>query len=321
MGYEDYIDSEMGKSLKGMRRRRMGQSPDDTYTQPTPPSQSKCKAGTATIRHGMMSSGMGPGRQITPTPSSPQPPSDKPAKVTGPQVTGPTATGPITRPGDYGRPGMPTIPPPGPTGPGAYPPGVEWGGGDGEDGGVPPPPPPPGEITTIELDILSDADDSDEKTYNCVNWPYGSSHYIGDGYINGFRFVDVPIPQGAAIKEAYLSFYCYTNCAKPISIRYVGEAAGNALPFSSNRFDISSRSRTDAEIPDNPFPWNRNDYNPTEELTPIIQEIIDQPDWRPGNAMVIFVHEDGSSSGYRVVNSHDSHPQTATKLIISYYSP
>jgi hypothetical protein len=185
----------------------------------------------------------------------------------------------------------------------------------------PPPPPTPGEMTTIELDISSVADDSYEKTYNCANSPTGSSLYVGNGYINGFRFVNVPIPQGAAITEAYLSFYCYGLCDKPFSIRYVGEAAGNALPFTNKKFDISSRSRTDAEIPDNPFSWKRNDYNPTEDLTPIIQEIIDQPDWRAGNAMAIFVHEDGSSPGYRVVVSYDSYPQAATKLIISYYTP
>ena len=67
-----------------------------------------------------------------------------------------------------------------------------------------------------------------------------------------------------------------------------------------------------------PEPWNvrgeRSEKQRTPDLSSLIQEVVDQPGWRQGNAMVFII----SGSGERVAESYDGDQQNAPMLYVEY---
>jgi hypothetical protein len=173
---------------------------------------------------------------------------------------------------------------------------------------------------SVQLQTSSRADDSHEKTSDGTNVPYQSTSYVGSGRINGFRFQGVRIPPYAIIKEAHLWLNCRGYNKKSISICYTGEMTAGALPFTAARYNISSRPRTSAEVTDRPSSWVTGAYNASPDLSAIIQEIIDQPEWQEGNALAIFILDRQSTSD-REINNYDRNPDLSAKLTITYYQP
>ena len=52
----------------------------------------------------------------------------------------------------------------------------------------------------------------------------------------------------------------------------------------------------------------------TADLSPVIQEVIAQPDWQEGNALVLII----TGSGQRVAECYDGDPAGAPTLCIEY---
>lgn len=52
----------------------------------------------------------------------------------------------------------------------------------------------------------------------------------------------------------------------------------------------------------------------TPDLAALIQEVVDQPGWSPGNALVLLV----SGSGRRVAEAFDGVPLAAPELVLEY---
>ena len=74
------------------------------------------------------------------------------------------------------------------------------------------------------------------------------------------------------------------------AVQIVGEAAGNAAPFSSGAFNLSSRSMTTAAVSWDPVPvWSSASTQQTPDLTPILQEIVNGSGWASGQAIVLVL--------------------------------
>jgi hypothetical protein len=52
----------------------------------------------------------------------------------------------------------------------------------------------------------------------------------------------------------------------------------------------------------------------TPDLAEVIQEVVDQPGWSPGNALVLLV----SGSGKRVAEAFDGVASAAPELVLVY---
>jgi hypothetical protein len=105
----------------------------------------------------------------------------------------------------------------------------------------------------------------------------------------GLRFADIQVPQGARIKRAYMEFQLATSAlAEPKGLVMHGELVPDAESFTDGSHNISSRRRTTASV-ECPELWK--DWSPTvtPDLASIIQEVVDQPDWREGNALVLII--------------------------------
>ena len=113
----------------------------------------------------------------------------------------------------------------------------------------------------------------------------------------GMRFADVALPQGATITSAYVQFTVDETTDTPTEVTVQGQASENAETFSDTETGISSRPLTQASVSWSPAPWTQGGASGAEQqttdLAPVIQEIVDQPGWQSGNALVIIMEGSG----------------------------
>jgi len=130
---------------------------------------------------------------------------------------------------------------------------------------------------------------------------------VDEDQVVGVRFQDIPVPQGARIKRAYVQFtaYPYDPGSEKTDLVLHAELAANAKPFSPLKHNITSRPKTVVSVKWSPEPWTVGDERSNKQRTPdlssLIQEVVDQPDWQKGNALVLVI----SGSGSRNAQSWD----------------
>ena len=128
----------------------------------------------------------------------------------------------------------------------------------------------------------------------------------------GLRFQDIPIERGARITGAELVFTAAQQSldpTRPLRLDFRGQAADDAATFTNNvPNDIrgsTNRPRTSTRITRRiPRFANINDRHTVSGLEPVIQEIIDRPEWEPGNALAILINYRGGQ-GIRRIKSYD----------------
>ncbi len=125
----------------------------------------------------------------------------------------------------------------------------------------------------------------------------------------GLRFADIRIPRGTSIQEAYIQFQAAgPPRTEPTDLTLHAELAGDAVAFTEVRQNISLRTRTSASVNWRPEPWDvegeRSVRQRTPNLAALIHEVVNRPDWREGNALVLLI----SGSGRREAVSYDEGP-------------
>jgi len=134
---------------------------------------------------------------------------------------------------------------------------------------------------------------------------YLMSDYIDMIHVVGLRFMDIPIPREARVKRAYVQFTAYPRDpgSEKTDLVLHAELAANAEPFAEVKHNITSRPKTVASVKWSPEPWTvpdeRSQKQRTPDLSSLIQEVVNQPDWQKGNALVLII----SGSGLRNAQS------------------
>ena len=173
---------------------------------------------------------------------------------------------------------------------------------------------------TVPLTIASGADDGREIVSIGAVILSDPMLFPGVGYLLAFRFTDVAIPPGAVIDSAVLELYSVELAeTSRISIRSRGEASEDSLPLTAAFYDLSDRPKTTAFVDDTPAPWMPDSFNPSPDLTAILQEIVDHPQWASGNSLTLFI-TDNVSPSIRLIGSFESDPSPtqAAALTILY---
>ena len=129
----------------------------------------------------------------------------------------------------------------------------------------------------------------------------------------GIRFTNLNLPQGAIISNAYIQFKTDdTNNDNPCNLTISGEATVDAETFSESDNNISNRELTTASVLWSPPNWDSENEQGEAQQTPnissIIQEIVDYPDWEIYNDIAIII----SGEGRRTAKSGNA------ELVIEY---
>ncbi|MBE0682132.1 MAG: right-handed parallel beta-helix repeat-containing protein [Anaerolineales bacterium] len=173
---------------------------------------------------------------------------------------------------------------------------------------------------TIEVRVLKGADDVEESE---TGWIYIDSTdlelaYDSNNQVVGIRFVNLNVPKGATITNAYLQFKVDETTTSAVSLSIQGEASSNASAFVGTARNISSRTRTTNTINWSPPSWSTlgamGTGQQTPNLAPVVQEIVNQSGWAAGNSLVMII----SGTGKRVAEAYEDDPAGAPLLHIEY---
>jgi hypothetical protein len=124
----------------------------------------------------------------------------------------------------------------------------------------------------------------------------------------GLRFVNIPVPKGAIIDKAFIEFTCdeTKGGTQPVNVLIAGELNPNPPAFANVTNNISDRPTTTASAAWMPENWTETGQkDKTSDITPIIQEIIDQDGWAMSNALVLILRDDpdNPSEGIRCAHA------------------
>lgn len=174
--------------------------------------------------------------------------------------------------------------------------------------------------TVFTRSIAQASDDSEERLRTGRNSPTSSGlEMIEDGGTQqvGLRFRALPIPRGSRITRAALTFTAASSSSEPAILLLRGEASDSAGPFSTSARDLSSRRLTRSVVPWRPVAWTRGGTYQAPALTTVVQEIVNRPGWRPGNALALAVTHGGAPALRKAV-AHDGDPARSASLTVSY---
>jgi hypothetical protein len=188
-----------------------------------------------------------------------------------------------------------------------------------------------------EWRVAASSDDNEEYVLNGGGMAGAGSSDLELGYEGdmspqtqqtvGCRWVGLPIPQGAIITEAWVQFSAddvdNPYHAPEVSIIIEGQLSPNPATFGETAKDISGRSRTKAQVVWDIPPWKtvhaKGPEERTPDLSPIIQELVNQGGWT-GSAIVLMFRDNPAkpSQGTREAEAFDGDAQEAPLLRISY---
>jgi hypothetical protein len=165
---------------------------------------------------------------------------------------------------------------------------------------------------TVWEGIIKDSQDCVEQSNPTPTgaMDFGSSdlEFMADGGIQtiGLRFTRVQVPAGATISNAYVELTQEEiESNTPVYIIIQGELTPNAPAFASTPGNISTRPATTAVAKWSPGPWPvDNTKHQTSDLSAVIEEVIGQPGWAAGNALVLIFNQDPDipSQSHRTVH-------------------
>jgi len=177
-------------------------------------------------------------------------------------------------------------------------------------------------MRALERSVSRSTDDAEENANGSMYTNSSDLELINDGrrgdQIVGMRFADLQLPKGISIKKAYLQFTADGVSTESTDLTIYAELVTNAETFTQVKGNISSRKRTKASVKWSPEPWNvpwqRSEKQRTPDLFSLIQEVVAQPGWREGNALVFII----AGSGNRDAVSFDGARRYAPMLHIEY---
>jgi type IV pilus assembly protein PilY1 len=119
----------------------------------------------------------------------------------------------------------------------------------------------------------------------------------------GLRFQSMSIPQGARITNAYVDFTAANTSSDPVTYSIKGERVANSTTFAASSNNITSRPTTAASATwalTALTPWLANDNYQTSDLSPVIQEIVDQATWCGGQSLNLILEATAGSAARSV---------------------
>ncbi len=174
-------------------------------------------------------------------------------------------------------------------------------------------------------DSSDDAEEPVDQSFLTLNDPGINmvNDWSGDQTV-GFRFDELNIPPGAVVRRAYIQFTnaSTTNSSGPCNLNINGHATGNSATFVSEEQNISGRALTTATVNWQPTDWETSGEAGVRERTPdlseIVQEILDQPDWSENSALTFIITGTGIRMAYAYENED---PQRVPQLFLEIALP
>jgi hypothetical protein len=146
------------------------------------------------------------------------------------------------------------------------------------------------EVNKINIQISDVGDDGQEDRTTGISSTMGGMLTLDADTTVALRFRNVAIPQKALILSAHLHFVSAPSKTKDSSIQIYAEAADDAKEYNEREFNcITRRLRTSNKEMWAPGRWWHDGNVKTGELKEVVQEVVNRPGWRSGNAMAFYM--------------------------------
>ena len=176
--------------------------------------------------------------------------------------------------------------------------------------------------STFEVRIAAEYDDAEERENQSMYMNSSDLELIYDNSRQqvGMRFLNITIPQGTEVKNAYIRFTTDETNSSNVTVTFFVEDVDDAVTFATNSGNISSRTKTSASVDWTPDPWTSvGATHDSPDLTTIAQEIINRSGWSSGNDMVFIVT--GTGTNKRTADSYRGGASNRPLLHIEYCTP
>lgn len=152
-----------------------------------------------------------------------------------------------------------------------------------------------------------------EETIRNGNLDIGSDDLDMNGEkMIGFIFEDIPLPNNITITDAYIQFTAKESNSEPTIMTIKGLTDTHLTRFI-NSYAISKQPTTTNSTTWSPEAWTKDYFlYKTSNLSSIINELVQKPEWKPGNNLGFKI----SGSGVRSAKSYNGN--TSPQLIIKY---
>lgn len=130
----------------------------------------------------------------------------------------------------------------------------------------------------------------------------------------GIRFASLDVPPGADIIDARIDFVAVTSKSEVTSLRIYGNDVGSAGPFIAGSNDLTSRTKTTANVTWSPAAWTDGTKYTSPNLATVVEEITSRSNWVRGAAMAFII----SGTGQRKAHAFDANNGLQPVLRISY---
>ncbi|MBA7643922.1 hypothetical protein ES703_51656 [subsurface metagenome] len=135
------------------------------------------------------------------------------------------------------------------------------------------------------------------------------------------RFLNIQLLKGTTIDKAYIDLKAFGNYVGSSSLRILGIKQVDTATFSTQG-DADGRPVTDAFVDWTPGNWTAGEWygrtNDPQDITAIIQEIVNQAGWLPGNALAIKIINTARGLLRYADTFEEGHP---ARLHIEYTTP
>ncbi len=174
---------------------------------------------------------------------------------------------------------------------------------------------------TVSTKVSASSDDAEQRANGSITLSSTDLEMVEEKSTQqvGIRFVNSAIPTNANIVSAYIQFTTDEAVNQDqTNLQIFGEANANPSTFVKSTANISNRPRTAASVNWQPMEWNtvgEDGMNQrTADLSVIIQELINLPNYVENNALVFLIE----GNGKRVAESFDGSTQNAATLVVTY---
>jgi peptidoglycan/xylan/chitin deacetylase (PgdA/CDA1 family) len=178
--------------------------------------------------------------------------------------------------------------------------------------------------TVVEVSVNASNGDAEEATSGTVTLNSSDIELVYDSYKSagnqtvGLRFAGLTIPPGATIANAYVQFTVDETTSSAANLVVRAQAADSAPVFSTASKNVSSRAKTTAQVGWVPAAWTKVGEAGTAQRTPnlsaVVQEVVNRPGWKSGNALAIIV----TGTKQRIAVAYDLSASQAPKLHVEY---
>ena len=176
---------------------------------------------------------------------------------------------------------------------------------------------------TVNLsDNIAVAESADDGSRTASGWSSSSSTLrMGEsfGYNDGyFRFQAFTPEQAGNITNAYLTIPANNGSSGTANLVIYAEDVDNAAQIASAA-DYDGRTRTGGSVTWDVSGVALGGTATTPDISSLLQTVIDRAGYLPGNAIQIFIEDNGSASNnYLDIKTFDASPSAPSTLTVEY---